>query len=122
MITTLAPASAPSRPTAPMTAAALATAIVASLAPVVFGVAFLVSVLIHRPLAAMLARRWPWLSGGPLDQESPRIRSVLSRTTTVWGVVLLAVGMLQGVGAMVAGLSITNPASVAVRTLSPSPC
>jgi len=105
MITT-APASAPSRPTTPMTVVALAAGIVASL----------VSVLIRRPLMAMLARRWPLLSGGPLDQESPRIRSALSRVTTVWGVVLLAIGIVQGVGAMVAGLSISNPTSVAVRT------
>jgi hypothetical protein len=58
-----------------MTVAALVAGIVASLLPVVFGAAFLVSVVIHRPLVAMLARRWPSLSGGPLDQESPRIRS-----------------------------------------------
>jgi hypothetical protein len=116
MITTTAPASALSRPTAPMTGVALAAGIVASLVPVVFGIAFLVSVLIRRPLMAMLARRWPLLSGGPLDQESPRIRSALPRVTTVWGVVLLAIGIVQGVGAMVAGLSITNPTSVAVRT------
>jgi hypothetical protein len=117
MITTGAPASPPSRPTASMTVAALAAGIVASLLPLVFGAAFLVSVVIHRPLVAMLARRWPSLSGGPLDQESPRIRSALSRITTVWGVVLLAIGILQGVGAIVAGLSITNPASFAARTL-----
>lgn len=114
MITTSDPARPP---TASMTVAALAAGIVASLLPIVFGAVFLVSVVIHRPLVAMLARRWPSLSGGPLDQESPRIRSALSRITTVWGVVLLAIGILQGVGAIVAGLSITNPLSVAVRTL-----
>jgi hypothetical protein len=117
MITASTSARSPSRPTASMTVAALAAGIVASLLPIVFGAAFLVSVVIHRPLVAVLARRWPSLSGGPLDQESPRIRSALSRITTVWGVVLLAVGILQGVGAIVAGLSITNPASAAVRTL-----
>ena len=70
MITTSAPARPPSRTTASMTVAALAAGIVASLLPVVFGAAFLVSVVIHRPLVAMLARRWPSLSGGPLEFDA----------------------------------------------------
>jgi hypothetical protein len=118
MTTITAPAGAPSRHITPKTAIALTgAAVAAALVPVVFGVAFLVSVLIHRPLVAVLARRWRWLAGVSLDMDSPGIQPALSRVTTVWGVVLLAVGILQGIGAMMAGLSITNPASVAVRTL-----
>jgi hypothetical protein len=35
----------------------------------------------------------------------------------VWGAALLAIGAIQGLGAVLAGLPVTNPASVAVRTL-----
>ena len=115
------PATTPSTPsprTTPGTAAALAAAAIAAcLLPVVFGFAFLASVMARRPLIVALARRWPWLTGGSLDQHSPQMRSLLARTTTVWGVVLLAVGIIQGIGAVMAGLSVTNPASVAIRTL-----
>jgi hypothetical protein len=119
MTTTTVPANAPSRPITPLTVLALtATAIAASIVPVLFGIAFIASVLARRPLMAVLTRRWPRLAGGPLDQESPQIKQALSRLTTTWGVVLLTAGMLQGIGALAAGLSITNPASVAVRTLA----
>jgi hypothetical protein len=102
----------------PGTVAALAAAaLAASLLPAAFGLAFLVSVMARRPLFTALARHWPWLTGGSLDQPSPQARSALARATTVWGVVLLAVGIIQGIGAVLAGLSVTNPASVAIRTL-----
>lgn len=110
---------APSRPITPLTILALtATAIAASIVPVLFGIAFIASALARRPLMATLTRRWPRLAGGPLDQESPQVKLALSRLTTTWGAVLLATGILQGIGALAAGLSITNPASFAVRTLA----
>ena len=118
-MTTTVPPNAPSHPITPLTVLALAaTAIAASIVPALFGIAFIASVLTRRPLMAVLTRRWPRLGGGPLDQESPQIKLALSRLTTTWGVVLLAVGMLQGIGALAAGLSITNPGSLAMRTLA----
>jgi hypothetical protein len=117
MTATTIPAAVPSRPITPVTVLALiGTAIAASVVPVLFGIAFIVSCLARRPLMAVLTRRWPRLGGGSLDQESPQIKLALSRLTITWGVVLLAAGMLQGAGALLAGLSITNPASVAVRS------
>jgi hypothetical protein len=112
-------ATAPSRPITPLTVLTLtATAIAASIVPVLFGIAFIASVLARRPLMATLTRRWPQLAGGPLSQGSPQAKLALSRLTITWGVVLLATGMLQGIGALAAGLSITDPASIAVRTLA----
>jgi hypothetical protein len=113
------PPTAPIRPVTPLTVLTLtATAIAASIVPVLFGIAFIASALARRPLMVTLTRRWPRLAGGPLDQESPQVKVALSRPTTMWGVVLLVIGMLQGIGALAAGLSITNPASVAIRTLA----
>ena len=112
-------ATAPSRPVTPLTVLTLtAAAIAASIVPVLFGIAFIASVVARRPLMATVIRRWPQLAGGPLNQESPQAKLALSRLTIAWGVVLLATGILQGIGALTAGLSITDPAGIAVRTLA----
>lgn len=118
MPATAIPASPPARPSTAITVTALAaTALAAAVLPVVFGFAFLASALAHRPLMAVLARRWPWLTGGPPEQDSPQTRQELSRLTTVWGAAFLAIGAIQGIGAVLAGLPVTNPASLTVRTL-----
>jgi hypothetical protein len=112
-------ATAPSRRITPLTVLTLtAAAIAASIVPVLFGIAFIASVVARRPLMATVIRRWPQLAGGPLNQESPQAKLALSRLTIAWGVVMLATGILQGIGALTVGLSITDPASIAVRTLA----
>ena len=104
MITTSAPASPSSRPTASTTVAVLAAGIVASLLPVVFGAAFLVSVVIRRPLVAMLARRWPPLSGGP-----PVLRGSAARVWPHWQTAPLPT-VAGGLARLPAGLTIRNDA------------
>ena len=68
----------------------------------------------RRPLVAVAARRWPWLTGRPADQLPHR---ALTGLTAAWGIGLLAAGAVQGAGALTGGLGFTNPASFAARAL-----
>ena len=98
-------------------AALIVAAIIVAQLPIVFGLALLISALARRPLLAAALRRWP---DPPRTAAAPgpgRLRSAATRLTVVWGIVLVVVGLVQGIGAVVAGLSITNPASLAIRTL-----
>lgn len=111
-----APAAQPAR-TVMRGLALTAAAVLIALLPVVFGLALLASALAHRPLMAAVLRRWSRLTGTAPAPGPAWMRPAASRLTIVWGAVLLAVGLLQGIGAVAVGLSITDPASLAIRTL-----
>jgi hypothetical protein len=106
-----------SRPTVRTLAALAAVAVASAVLPILAGLAFLSSLATHRPLIATAARRWPWLSGRPTDHQPRRDRRVMNGLTTMWGIAMLAVGAAQGIGAIVAGLTITDPASFTARVL-----
>jgi hypothetical protein len=76
--------------------------------PAAAGVIFLASLAARRPLIAVAARRWPWLTGRPPAQAR---RRAVTGLTALWGIGVLAAGTAQGIGAVTAGLAITNPAS-----------
>lgn len=82
-----------------LTAAAIASALV----PMLAGLAFLVSLAARRPLIAVAAERWPWLSGGRTGAWPAHGPRALSRLTAVWGIALLAAGAIQGLGAFTGG-------------------
>jgi hypothetical protein len=69
--------------------------------PAVFGVLFLVSAALHRPV---LARALPQYS-----------TEIAQRLTVVWGIVLVVIGALQGAGALIGIGSITSASGLAVR-------
>jgi hypothetical protein len=94
-----------------------AAAVIIALVPVIFGLALLVSALARRPLIPAMLRRWPRLAGLTPPADPARLDPAAARMTVTWGVVLLATGLLQGIGAIAAGLSVTNPAGIAIRTL-----
>ena len=93
-----------------LTAAALAAAVI----PAAAGLAFLISLAARRPLVAVAARRWPWLTGQPAARPS---RRTLSGLTAAWGAGLLAAAAVQGAGALNGGLAFTSPGSFAARAL-----
>jgi hypothetical protein len=93
-----------------LAAAALASAVI----PAAAGLAFLISLAARRPLVAMAAARWPWLTGRPAAQPPHRTLTIL---TAAWGIGLLAAAAVQGVGAITGGLAFTSPASFAARAL-----
>ena len=101
------------RPTATTLAGLVAAALVSAVIPAVAGLAFLISLATRRPLIAVAARRWPWLTGRAA-QPSHRTLTVL---TAAWGIGLLAAGAVQGAGAITGGLTFTSPASFAARAL-----
>src|SRR5215472_14731550 len=90
--------------------AALASAVI----PAAAGLAFLISLAAGRPLVAVAARRWPWLTGRP---AAPPPRRAFTGLTAAWGVGLLAAAAVQGAGAITGRLSFTNPASFTARAL-----
>src|SRR5215470_16172541 len=90
--------------------AALASAVI----PAAAGLAFLISLAARRPLVAVAARRWPWLTGRPAAQLPHR---TLTGLTAAWGIGLLAAAAVQGTGAITGGLTFTTPASFAARAL-----
>lgn len=94
-----------------------AAAVIIALVPVIFGLALLISAVARRPLIAALLRRWPGLVGLTPPADQARLRPATARMTIIWGLVLLATGLLQGIGAISAGLSVTNPDGIAIRTL-----
>jgi len=108
-----APATRP-RPR-PATVAGLAAAALASaVIPAAAGLAFLISLAARRPLIAVAARRWPWLTGRPAAQPPQPTRTGL---TAAWGIGLLAAAAAQGAGALTGGLTFTSPAGLAARAL-----
>jgi len=102
------------RPRVSTLAGLAAAALISAVIPAVAGLAFLISLAARRPLVAVAARRWPWLTGRPAAQPSHR---TLTGLTAAWGVGLLAAAAAQGVGAITGGLSFTSPASFAARAL-----
>jgi hypothetical protein len=86
--------------------------IVGALLPVLVALVLLGSALLKRPLFGRLVGRWPELDHAVAAQG----HRVVTRMTVVWGIGLLAIGGLQGV-AEFAGISITDPVGIAVRTL-----
>nr|MDQ2814119.1 hypothetical protein [Actinomycetota bacterium] len=54
-----------SRPPATTLAGLAAAALVSAVIPAAAGLAFLISLAARRPLVAVAARRWPWLTAGP---------------------------------------------------------
>ena len=109
------PAPAPRhRPRAATVAGLAAAALVSAVIPAAAGLAFLISLATRRPLIAVAARRWPWLTSRPTAQPSHRTLTVLS---AAWGIGLLAAGAVQGAGAITGGLTFTSPASFTARAL-----
>ena len=105
------------RPTAATILALTAAAIAGSLLPALAGLAFLISLAARRPLIAVAADRWPWLSGGRAGADPARDRRAYNRLTAVWGIAMLAAGAIQGAGALTGGLTITDAAGFATRAL-----
>jgi hypothetical protein len=91
-----------------------AAALISAVIPAAAGLAFLISLATHRPLVAVAARRWPWLTGRPAAQPPHR---TLTGLTAVWGISLLAAGAVQGAGALTGGPALTSPAGFAARAL-----
>jgi hypothetical protein len=102
------------RPRATTLAALAAGALISAVIPAVAGLAFLISLATRRPLIAVAARRWPWLTGRPAARPS---RRALTGLTAAWGIALLAAAAVQGAGALTGGLALTSPGSFAARAL-----
>jgi hypothetical protein len=102
------------RPPATTVAGLAAAALVIAVIPAAAGLAFLISLAIRRPLVAVAARRWPWLTGRSAAQPPHR---TLTGLTAAWAIGLLAAAAVQGAGALTGGLSFTSPASFAGRAL-----
>ena len=109
------PAPAPrNRPPATTLAGLAAAALVSAVIPAAAGLAFLISLAARRPLVAVAARRWPWLTGRPAARTPYR---ALTGLTAAWAIGLLAAAAVQGAGAVTGGLTFTSPASFAARAL-----
>ena len=102
------------RPPATTVAGLAAAALVSAVIPAAAALAFLISLAARRPLVAVAAGRWPWLTGRPAAQLPHR---TLTGLTAAWGIGLLAAAAVQGAGAITAGLALTTPASFAARAL-----
>lgn len=104
-----------SRPPATTLAGLAAAALVSAVIPAAAGLAFLISLVVRRPLVAVAARRWPWLAGRSAAQQPPH--RTLTGLTVAWGVGLLAAAAVQGAGAITGGLALTSPAGFVARAL-----
>ena len=102
------------RPPATTVAGLAAAALVSAVIPAAAALAFLISLAARRPLVAVAAGRWPWLTGRPAAQLPHR---TLTGLTAAWGIGLLAAAAVQGAGAITGGLTFTTPASFAARAL-----
>ena len=102
------------RPSATTLAGLAAAALVSAVIPAAAGLAFLISLAARRPLVAVAARRWPWLTGRPAAPPSHR---TLTGLTAAWGIGLLAAAAVQGAGALTGGLAFTSPGGFAARAL-----
>jgi hypothetical protein len=101
------------RPPAATLAGLAAAALVSAVIPAAAGLAFLISLAARRPLVAVAARRWPWLTGRPAAQP----HRALTGLTAAWGIGLLAAAAVQGAGALTGGPALTSPAGFAARAL-----
>ena len=81
------------RPPAITLAGLAAAALVSAVIPAAAGLAFLISLAARRPLVAVAARRWPWLTGRP---AAPPPHRTLTGLTAAWGIGLLAAAAVQG--------------------------
>jgi hypothetical protein len=92
--------------------AALLGAITATVLPVLVGLFFLGSLLVHRP--ALQSRTWLWLQPGRsgVTTDSRRV----NRLTATWAIALVIIGLIQAIGAAVAGLSVFDPIGLAIRS------
>jgi hypothetical protein len=102
------------RPPATTLAGLAAAALVSAVIPAAAGLAFLISLAVRRPLVAVAARRWPWLTGRP---AAPPPHRTLTGLTAAWSIGLLAAAAVQGAGALTGRLALTSPASFAARAL-----
>ena len=102
------------QPRATTLAGLAAAALVSAVIPAAAGLAFLISLAVRRPLVAVAARRWPWLTGRPAAQPPQR---TLTGLTAAWGIGLLAAGAIQGTGALTGGLTLTSLGGFAARAL-----
>jgi hypothetical protein len=102
------------RPPATTLAGLAAAALVSAVIPAAAGLAFLISLAVRRPLVAVAARHWPWLTGRQPAQPPHR---TLTGLTAAWGIGLLAAAAVQGAGALTGGPAFTSPASFAARAL-----
>ena len=102
------------RPSATTVAGLAAAALVSAVIPAATGLAFLISLAARRPLIAVAARRWPWLTGRQMAQPPHR---TLTALTAAWAIGLLAAGGVQGAGALTGGPAITSPGGFAARAL-----
>jgi hypothetical protein len=91
-----------------------AAALISAVIPAAAGMAFLISLAARRPLVAVAARRWPWLTARPTAQPPHR---ALTGLTAAWGIGLFAAAAVQGAGAITGGLTFTSPAGFAARAL-----
>jgi hypothetical protein len=102
------------RPRATTLAGLAAAALLSAVIPAASGLAFLISLAARRPLIAVAAWRWPWLTGRPAAQPPHR---GLTGLTAAWGIGLLAAGAVQGAGALTGGLAFTSLGGFAARAL-----
>ena len=102
------------RPPATTLAGLVAAALVSAVIPAAAGLAFLISLAARRPLVAVAARRWPWLTGCPADQPPHR---TLTGLTAAWAIGLLAAAAVQGAGALTGGPALTSPSGFTARAL-----
>ena len=102
------------RPRVTTVAGLAAAALVSAVIPAAAGLAFLISLAARRPLVAVAAQRWPWLSGRP---AAPPPSRALTGLTAAWGIGLLAAAAVQGAGALTGGPGFTSPASFTARAL-----
>lgn len=78
------------RPPATTLAGLVAAALVSAVIPAAAGLAFLISLAVRRPLIAVAARRWPWLTGRPEAQVPRRAlialaaEAILAILTVAW--------------------------------------
>jgi hypothetical protein len=91
-----------------------AAALVSAVIPAAAALAFLISLAIRRPLIALAAQRWPWLTGRPAAQTPHR---TLTALTAAWAIGLLAAAAVQGAGALTGGPALTSPGGFAARAL-----
>jgi len=102
------------RPRVTTVAGLAAAALVSAVIPAAAGLAFLISLAARRPLVAVAAQRWPWLSGRP---AAPPPSRALTGLTAAWGIGLLAAAAVQGAGALTGGPGFTSPGGFAARAL-----
>ena len=102
------------RPRATTLAGLAGAALVTAVIPAAAALAFLISLAARRPLVAVAARRWPWLTGRPAAQPSHGTPTGL---TAAWAIGMLAAAAVQLAGAFTGGLTLTSPGGFTTRAL-----